>query len=83
LPDINYKFDLKGSSNNRLLSIEEANEKIVKNEEPIWMDLNFIEHKQNNLHGFFRNGIQISEENWQKIKEILEADSKVPLKYTF
>jgi hypothetical protein len=42
LRKMDYKFDLKGSANNRLLE-KKALEKLDKQEDPIWQDRNFIE----------------------------------------
>jgi hypothetical protein len=82
VPDIHYKFDLKGSTKNRLLTEADLIE-LEEDREPTWMDQNFIRHgKQPEPSGFFRSGIQIDESEWQRLKTIIDRDSKVYFKNT-
>jgi hypothetical protein len=86
VPVINYNFDLKGSTHNRLITNSKDDMDKLKNgqkngQEPTWMDQNFVRfeiYKGLNA-GFFPNGIQIDEVIWKKLNEIIEKDSKVPV----
>jgi hypothetical protein len=75
VPRIHYKFDLKGSSKNRLLEIKEE----ALHKEPILMDRNLISHPADKPEpeGFFPNGITVDGHDYERVKEMLERDSQV------
>lgn len=88
IPQIDYKFDLKGSSMHRLLDEMKAVEKFKKNVQPTWMDLNFVQHRlaggssnsgratEQPTDGFFPNGISIAHREWEELRAMLERDSE-------
>lgn len=81
VPEIDFKFDLKGASLRRELGKEAARKILAKNIVPTWNELDFIKNSPHEPpQGFFPNGIELCQKDWDVMVENLQKDAEVNLK---